>query len=73
VLEGVIDLVFHEPAGWVVADYKTDVGTDPDFAEREQAYKRQVDLYAEAWSRLTGDPVQERVLFFTAQGRTERW
>jgi ATP-dependent helicase/nuclease subunit A len=73
VLEGVVDLVFLEPGGWVVADYKTDVGTDPDFSAREAAYRRQVDLYAEAWSRLTGETVKERVLFFTSQGRTEVW
>jgi ATP-dependent helicase/nuclease subunit A len=73
VLEGVIDLAFLEPGGWVVADYKTDVGTDPEFASREVAYRRQVELYARAWSVLTGDPVKERILFFTAQGRTEIW
>jgi ATP-dependent exoDNAse (exonuclease V) beta subunit len=73
ILEGVIDLAFREHDGWVVVDYKTDVGTDPDFIHREAAYRRQVDLYAEAWSRLTGELVKERVLFFTAQGRIERW
>lgn len=73
VLEGVIDLAFLEADGWVIADYKTDLGTDPDFVTRLQTYRRQVDLYAEAWSRLTGDPVKERVLFFTAQGRVESW
>jgi ATP-dependent helicase/nuclease subunit A len=73
VLEGVIDLAFREPEGWVVADFKTDVGTDPEFPAREPAYRRQVELYAHAWSRLTGEPVKERVLFFTAQGRIERW
>ncbi len=73
VLEGVIDLAFLEADGWVIADYKTDLGTDPDFGTRLDAYRRQVDLYAEAWTRLTGDPVKERVLFFTAQGRVETW
>lgn len=73
ILEGVIDLAFRERGGWVVADYKTDVGTDPDFPAREAAYRRQVDLYADAWARLTGEPVKERVLFFTAQGRVEQW
>jgi ATP-dependent helicase/nuclease subunit A len=73
VLEGVIDLAFLEQDGWVIADYKTDVGTDPDFARRRIEYRRQVDLYAEAWARLTGSPVKERVLFFTSQGREERW
>jgi ATP-dependent exoDNAse (exonuclease V) beta subunit len=72
-LEGVIDLAFREPDGWVVADYKADVGTDPEFGARQLAYRRQVDLYADAWERLTGESVKERVLFFTAQGRTERW
>jgi ATP-dependent exoDNAse (exonuclease V) beta subunit len=73
VLEGVIDLVFREPDGWVIADYKTDVGTDPDFEGRSASYRRQVELYADAWSALTGEPIKERVLFFTAQGRIERW
>ncbi|HSM60316.1 MAG TPA: UvrD-helicase domain-containing protein [Longimicrobiales bacterium] len=73
ILEGVIDLAFREPDGWVVADYKTDVGADPDFASRLEAYRRQVDLYAAAWSRLTGEKVKERVLFFTSQGRVETW
>jgi ATP-dependent exoDNAse (exonuclease V) beta subunit len=57
----------------VIADYKTDLGTDPEFGMRLDAYRRQVDLYAEAWTRLTGAPVKERVLFFTAQGRIESW
>ena len=73
VLEGVIDLAFQESDGWVIVDYKTDVGTDPDFQVRTQVYRRQVDLYAEAWSKLTGDPVKERVLFYTAQDRVESW
>jgi len=73
VLEGVVDLAFREDDGWVIADYKTDVGTDPDFAAREESYRRQVELYADAWTRLTGESVKERILFFTAQGRTESW
>jgi ATP-dependent helicase/nuclease subunit A len=73
VLEGVIDLVFQEPDGWVVVDYKTDLGTDPLFEKRLAGYRRQVDLYADAWGSLTGDPVKERILFFTTQGRVERW
>ena len=73
VLEGVIDLAFQESGGWVIVDYKTDVGTDPDFQTRTQAYRRQVDLYAEAWSELTGEPVKERVLFYTTQDRVVSW
>lgn len=72
-LEGVVDLAFRERGGWVIADYKTDIGTDPDFPAREAAYRRQVELYAEAWKKLTGEPIKERVLFFTTQGRVESW
>ena len=57
----------------MVADWKTDVGTDPDFPERLARYRRQVELYAEAWARLSGEPVKERVLYFTAQERLESW
>ena len=73
VIEGVVDLAFREDGGWVIADYKTDLGTDPDFSSRIKTYRKQVDLYADAWARLTGDPVKERILFFTAQDRMESW
>ena len=73
VIEGVVDLAFREDGGWVIADYKTDLGTDPDFSSRLKVYRQQVDLYADAWARLTGDPVKERILFFTAQDRVESW
>jgi hypothetical protein len=33
-------------------------------------YGEQVRLYAEAWQRLTGEAVTERVLLFTADGTT---
>jgi ATP-dependent helicase/nuclease subunit A len=35
-LEGVIDLAFRERDGWVIADYKTDSGSDPYFAQRRE-------------------------------------
>ena len=73
VIEGVIDLAFREGGRWVVADYKTDSGDDPGFADRVGRYRAQVDLYAQCWERLTDEEVAERVLVFTAQGRTEVW
>ncbi len=72
-LEGVIDLVFRDESGWVIADYKTDSGDDPHFGARVAQYRRQVDLYARCWERLTGESVCERILVFTAQGRVESW
>ena len=67
-VEGVIDLAFlEEGRGWVIADYKTDTfGPDPAArAERIAAYRRQVDLYALCWERITDEPVVERQLYFT--------
>ncbi len=68
IIEGVVDLIFREDGGWVVVDYKTDVGADPEFPRRLESYRRQVELYAAAWSAMTGEPVKERVLLFTAPG-----
>ena len=72
-VEGVIDLAFREPDGWVIVDYKTDVGDDPDFPRRRRAYRRQVELYAEYWEEVTGEPVKERALLFTTMEEEERW
>ena len=67
-VEGVIDLAFYEEGrGWVIADYKTDTFASPEArAQRTAAYRRQVDLYALCWERITGEPVVERQLYFTA-------
>ncbi|HKY59916.1 MAG TPA: PD-(D/E)XK nuclease family protein, partial [Gemmatimonadota bacterium] len=74
VVEGVVDLAFREPDGWVIADYKTDEVADPAEMERRLAiYRAQVDLYAECWEELTGEPVKERILYLTAEDRTESW
>ena len=72
-VEGVIDLAFREADGWVIVDYKTDVGDDPDFPRRRRAYRRQVDLYAECWEQVTGEPVKEKALLFTTMEKEERW
>jgi len=66
-VRGVIDLAFHEPAGWVIVDWKTDaVRTPAELAGRTRHYARQVRLYADIWTRITGEQVVERGLFFTA-------
>jgi ATP-dependent helicase/nuclease subunit A len=72
-VEGVIDLAFREADGWVIVDYKTDVGDDPDFPRRRRAYRRQVELYAECWEAVTGERVKEKVLLFTTMDEEESW
>ncbi len=72
-VEGVIDLAFREAEGWTIADYKTDVGTDPGFPDRKKAYRRQVEMYASCWSSLTGEPVKERIIFYTTRQQQDVW
>ena len=71
-LEGVVDLAFPEDDGWVLADYKTDRGDDPEFEARRRGYREQLRTYGSAWSRLTGEPVKERVILWTRDGTEER-
>ena len=68
VLDGRIDLVFRETDGWVIVDYKSDAGGEHIPAELMRTYRGQLALYATAWERLTGEPVKERALLFTATG-----
>ncbi|MCI0433611.1 MAG: UvrD-helicase domain-containing protein [Gemmatimonadetes bacterium] len=73
VIEGVIDLAFREDTGWTMVDWKSDVeGRDVERA-RLAKYRAQVDLYASCWTRITGEPVVRRILFFTTDGTTESW
>ena len=47
--------------------------TPMQLERRLAVYRAQVDLYAECWEELTGEPVKERVLYLTARDRTESW
>ncbi len=67
-LRGVIDLAFHEPKGWVIVDYKTDARPQSYVPALVDHYRGQVETYADAWRRMTGDNVAEKGLFFTQVG-----
>ena len=61
VVIGKIDLVFVEEDGAVIVDYKTD--RIKALSALRERYAGQLDLYAEAFTRITGVPVKERVLY----------
>ncbi|MGQ0561903.1 MAG: PD-(D/E)XK nuclease family protein, partial [Gemmatimonadota bacterium] len=74
VIDGVIDLAFREQDGWVIVDYKTDAIVEPElWRQRTETYRRQVNLYADYWERLTGEEVVERVLVLTSVGHELKW
>jgi ATP-dependent exoDNAse (exonuclease V) beta subunit len=53
-LEGNVDLAFETAEGFTVIDFKTDRAE----GELQAAYRRQVQLYAEAISQATGRPAK---------------
>ncbi|MBN1274226.1 MAG: UvrD-helicase domain-containing protein [Candidatus Aminicenantes bacterium] len=69
ILSGVIDLIFREKDGWVIADYKTD-----DVGYNVQSfvnfYTPQVRIYTRFWEEITGEKVKEAGLYFTS---LQRW
>jgi ATP-dependent helicase/nuclease subunit A len=67
IISGVIDLVFKEPEGWVIADYKTDK-VDDNLEGLVSYYKPQVELYTKFWEKMTGEKVKETGLFFVDGG-----
>ncbi|MBW1901319.1 MAG: UvrD-helicase domain-containing protein [Deltaproteobacteria bacterium] len=63
IVSGVIDLVFKEPEGWVIADYKTDK-VDENLNGLVNYYRPQVELYSKFWEEMTGEKVKESGLYF---------
>jgi ATP-dependent helicase/nuclease subunit A len=73
VIDGVIDLAFREQDGWVIVDYKSDRDGKGVASEVLVTYKRQVELYAQCWTRLTHEAVRERAILFTTDSEVESW
>ncbi len=65
IVRGVIDLIFEEPAGWIIVDYKTDDITDADVAGAVEYYRGQLEHYARHWVNITGHATAELGLYFT--------
>ncbi len=63
VLQGAIDLVFEEPDGWVLVDYKSDTVTPENRAALEAFYAPQIGHYRRYWERLTGRPTRAGLFF----------
>jgi ATP-dependent exoDNAse (exonuclease V) beta subunit len=57
-VDGQIDLAYQAPDRWVVVDFKTDA----ELGAAEEVYRRQVALYAEALSAITGQPASATIL-----------
>jgi ATP-dependent helicase/nuclease subunit A len=69
-IEGVVDLVFEEEGGLVIVDYKTDHIADDQALAQAAHHAPQLQLYGRGLAQATGLPVRERLVLFTALGRT---
>ncbi|MBR6570074.1 MAG: helicase-exonuclease AddAB subunit AddA [Clostridia bacterium] len=69
-LQGVIDCAFAEGDGWILVDYKTDRIVDEEaFCQR---YAMQLEWYARALERITGQPVKEMWLYAIGKRKAYR-
>ncbi len=71
-LQGVVDCCFAEPDGLVVVDYKTDRISPDASHERAESYRAQLEAYAWAMERITGERVKERTVYFLHPRRAVR-
>jgi ATP-dependent helicase/nuclease subunit A len=68
-VEGVVDLVFEEPDGLVVVDYKSDPISEEQALAQAAHHAAQLQLYGRGLAQAAGRPVRERLVVFTALGR----
>ena len=67
-MQGVIDCAFREENAWILVDYKTDhIYDEAEFVAR---YEKQLALYADAVTRITGLPVREQYLYALSVGKS---
>ncbi|MDX1930003.1 MAG: UvrD-helicase domain-containing protein [Pirellulaceae bacterium] len=71
IIRGVIDLIFEEPSGWVIVDYKTDDISSSDIPAAISYYQSQLQQYSKHWTNITGNSIQELGLYFTKLNRYE--
>ena len=69
-VEGVVDLVFEEDGGLVVVDYKTDASPPSRRSTQAAHHAPQLQLYGRGLAQALGLPVRERLVLFTALGRS---
>lgn len=62
-LRGIIDAYFEEDEKIVIVDYKTDFVNEENKEEVVNRYKKQLDLYAQVVSDLTGKEVKEKYVY----------
>jgi ATP-dependent helicase/nuclease subunit A len=71
-IRGVIDLIFEEPDGWVIVDYKTDDIIELEVPATIEQYRGQLAQYARIWTATTSFTIKSTGLYFTRLNRYEQ-
>ncbi len=69
-VEGTVDLVFEEDGQLVVVDYKSDAIAPDQALDQAAHHAPQLQLYGRGLAQALGRPIRERLVLFTALGRT---
>jgi ATP-dependent helicase/nuclease subunit A len=69
-VEGVVDLVFEEDGQLVVVDYKSDAIAEEQAIAQAAHHAPQLQLYGRGLAQAAATPVRERLVLFTALGRS---
>lgn len=65
IVTGIIDLAYRYDGRWFIVDYKTDRPREAGaISALSSNYQPQIDLYKEVWGRISGEKVQDAVLYF---------
>ncbi|MCX8036549.1 MAG: helicase-exonuclease AddAB subunit AddA [Candidatus Sumerlaeia bacterium] len=67
-VQGIIDLLFERPEGFVLLDFKTDRIESGEVPARAAFYRPQMEFYARAAETIFRRPVVEQVLYFLSCG-----
>jgi ATP-dependent helicase/nuclease subunit A len=71
-LEGIMDIIFEEEDGLVIADYKTDaIDNEEELLKRKEIYEQQAGLYALMAQQATGRKIRGVVMLFLRTKREE--
>ena len=72
VIQGVVDLYYKLQDRLVIVDFKTDHIRDGDEPQMIAAYRMQIACYKDALEDISGEKIQECLLFFLRNGREIR-
>ncbi len=67
--QGVIDLCFQTPSGWILVDYKSGKSHGLTDAAVRQKYGSQLELYQLALKKITAEKVRAKYIYYTMDKR----